>query len=569
MACTALVSMLLAVGITAVLIEAPGRRVETASVSTRHAVIARADVLLPIELQDPGTSATPVPFRIEPLIPWIVPVWLTGVLILLVRMSAAWWRVRALHRLALTAVSGRWQAAANGLARRVGLHRAIRIVELPQIDVPLVVGCLRPIVVLPIAAISQLNTAQVEAILAHELAHVRRHDYLVNLMQTIAETLLFYHPAVWWLSARIRDEREHCCDDVAVAVCGDRFAYAVALTEIETMRGREVGLAPAVTGGSLLCRVQRILRTDVSDDSRTSSFALALIAAGAVMAAAFNVMAQDSPPAEPQEKFEVAAVRPNTSGSNQVSMGIQPGGRYTAVNVPLVMLIRSAYRLQDTQLVGAPDWIATERYDITAKGEGEFASPAPGGAPGRQQLMLQSLLEERFKLKVHRETRDFPIYALVVARANGKLGPQMSPSTTDCEARAAKRRGGNPPPPPPPGIKPDVKCGMHMGFGQITGETTMTNFARALVQVVQRTVIDRTGLTGNFNFDVKWTPDTLPRRPPGMLPNERIRINGVEIDPDGPSIFTALQEQLGLKLDSTRGPVEVLVVDHIDRPTPD
>ena len=138
-------------------------------------------------------------------------------------------------------------------------RRLIRIVELPHVDVPLVVGCLRPIVVLPIAAISQLNAAQVEAILAHELAHVRRHDYLVNLMQTLAETLLFYHPAVWWLSARIRDEREHCCDDVAVAVCGDPVGYAAALAELEAWRSGELSLAAAATGGSLLNRVRRIL----------------------------------------------------------------------------------------------------------------------------------------------------------------------------------------------------------------------------------------------------------------------------------------------------------------------
>ena len=137
-----------------------------------------------------------------------------------------------------------WQGVGNRIASRLGLAPVIRIVELPHVDVPLVVGCLRPIVVLPIAAMAQLNAAQVEAILAHEIAHVRRHDYLVNLMQTLAETLLFYHPAVWWLSARIRDEREHCCDDVAVAVCGDPVGYAAALAELEAWRSGELTLLP-------------------------------------------------------------------------------------------------------------------------------------------------------------------------------------------------------------------------------------------------------------------------------------------------------------------------------------
>ena len=220
--------------------------------------------------------------RVEALLPWIVSAWLFGVIVLLARAGAGWWRVRRLHQLALASMCSNWQAAGNRIASRLGLASVIRIVELPHIDVPLVVGCLRPIVVLPIAAISQLNAAQVEAILAHELAHVRRHDYLVNLMQTLAETLLFYHPGVWWLSARIRDEREHCCDDVAVEVCGDPVGYAAALAELEAWRSGELSLAAAATGGSLLNRVRRILRVEVSDDSRVASWTIALVVAATV-----------------------------------------------------------------------------------------------------------------------------------------------------------------------------------------------------------------------------------------------------------------------------------------------
>ena len=118
-----------------------------------------------------------------------------------------------------------------------------------MVDVPTVVGWLRPAVILPVAALANLSPAQVEAVLAHELAHIRRHDYLVNLFQTLAETLLFYHPAVWWLSARIRTEREHCCDDVAVAVSGDAVGYARALAELEAWRVGTPGMALAATGG--------------------------------------------------------------------------------------------------------------------------------------------------------------------------------------------------------------------------------------------------------------------------------------------------------------------------------
>jgi uncharacterized protein (TIGR03435 family) len=568
-ACSAMVAMLLGAVATGALVGLPPVPVEAASVSSRVTAKGTIDVFLPIQIHEaPSPAAVSNAERVDALLPWIVSAWLFGVSLLLARAGAGWFRVRRLYQLARASMYSHWQAAGNRIASRLGLASAIRIVELPHVDVPLVVGCLRPIVVLPIAALSSLHAAQVEAILAHELAHVRRHDYLVNLMQTLTETLLFYHPAVWWLSARIRDEREHCCDDVAVAACGDPVGYAAALAELEAWRSGTFVLAAAATGGSLLNRVRRILRVEVSDDSRTSSWTLGLFVLVIVSGLTFNVLAQTSTPAEPKLKFEVASVRLNTSGSNQVSMGRQPGGRFTAVNMPLGLLIRSAYRLQESQLVGAPDWVATERYDIVAKADGEFEPPVPGGDLAPHQLMLQSLLEERFKLKPRREIRQLPIYALVLAQKNGKFGAALKPSAVDCQALAAARKqGAAPPAPPTPGAPP--QCGTHMGFGRISGGMPMTSLARLLSDVVQRSVVDSTDLSGYFDLELSWTPDQLPSRPPGTPADQPFRMNGVEIDPNGPSIFTAIQEQLGLKLESARGPVEVLVIDHIERAAPD
>ncbi|RPI54008.1 MAG: TIGR03435 family protein, partial [Acidobacteria bacterium] len=541
------------------------------AVKARHVLVVAApprpgEAALPIELDARPPSAHPMfsSADVEALFPWLVSTWLIGVALLLARATAGWWRVRRLHQRALRSVSSRWQSAGNRIAVRLGLARVIRIVELPQIDVPFVVGCLRPIVVLPIAAISQLSVAQVEAILAHELAHVRRHDYLVNLMQTLAETLFFYHPAVWWISARIRDEREHCCDDVAVDVCGDAVGYAAALTELEAWRSSQPALAPAATDGSLLHRVRRILEVETSNHSYESQSAIGVVLAVTLLATV-TVFAQTL--AE-QPKFEVASVRPNTSADTKMTIGAQPGGRFNAVNAPLAMLIRSAYRLQDFQLVGGPEWISTDRFDIVAKAEREFPSPVPGGPPSAAQMMLRSLLEERFKLVVRRETREMPIYALVRARDSGKLGPELRPSTVDCEAFGAARRGGGPAQPPKAGERP--VCSIRMGFGELAGGGfPLSSLASSLVGTVQRTVVDKTGLSGNFDFYVRWTPDRLPQRPAGTPADQPFRMNGLEIDPNGPSIFTALQEQLGLKLDAQRGPVEVLVIDRVERPTPD
>jgi len=562
-ACGAMAMMLAGAVATAALVKAPTHGSESSNVPA-HRREVRADVLLPIELQNtPASAEASSGVRVELLLPWIVSAWLCGVTFLLLRAGAGWWRVRRLHSLALSSASSIWQGAGDRIASRLNLRRAIRIVELPHIDVPLVIGCLRPAVVLPIAAIAQLDVAQVEAILAHELAHVRRHDYLVNLMQTLAETLLFYHPAVWWLSARIRDEREHCCDDMAVAVCGDPVGYAAALTELEAWRGREVSLAAAATGGSLLLRVRRILRVEMPEDSRTSPWAVAI--AVAAVAGGLTLTAIAQAPVREAQSFEVASVRPNTSGDARSTSQILPGGRYTAINVPARLLIINSYSLQPQQLIGAPDWISSERFDIVAKAEGEFEPPESRDTPSQVQLMMQSLLAERFKLKVHREPREVDIYALVPVRTDGRLGPELKPSATDCEAvRAARGKGGPPPEPPKPGERP--QCGAWVGAGElVAGGQPLLELVSMLSGTVGRSVIDRTGLKGTYDIYLKWTPDIVRQRGPG----ETVRINGVEFDPSGPSIFTALQEQLGLKLESERGTVEALVIDHIERPAPD
>src|SRR5206468_331985 len=168
--------------------------------------------------------------------------------------AGGWWQVRRLHRAALATAASRWQSACRRIAYRIGLPAAAHVVESALVEVPIVVGWLRPAIILPVAALASLSPSQVEAILAHELAHIHRHDYAVNVLQTIAETLLFYHPAMWWLSNRIRTEREYCCDDIAVAVCGDRVGYAQALAALESRRTAAETMALAATGGSLLDR---------------------------------------------------------------------------------------------------------------------------------------------------------------------------------------------------------------------------------------------------------------------------------------------------------------------------
>jgi len=186
-------------------------------------------------------------------------VWSLGVASLSWLHLAAWWRVRALALRGVTEAPPAWRERARAIALHLGIHRTVRVLQSAILEVPTVVGCLRPVVVLPLSTLTGLEPRLVEAILAHELAHVWRRDALVNVLQVIAETVLFYHPAVWWISGRIREEREHCCDDAAVTLTGDRLVLARALLGLEELRRPALRLAPTAAGGSLPKRIARLL----------------------------------------------------------------------------------------------------------------------------------------------------------------------------------------------------------------------------------------------------------------------------------------------------------------------
>jgi beta-lactamase regulating signal transducer with metallopeptidase domain/peptidoglycan/xylan/chitin deacetylase (PgdA/CDA1 family) len=209
------------------------------------------------------------------LLPWLVCGWLLGALLLSLKFIGGWTVTRRLRQRQTSAPAHRWQESLTRLSRQLRLSRPVRLCESALVEVPAVVGWLRPLILVPSSLLTGLPAEQVEALLAHELAHVRRHDYFFNLLQTMIETLLFYHPAVWWISRQVRAEREHCCDDMAVAACGDVLVYARALTELEQLRSVSGQLALAATGGSLLGRVRRLLETPRASTTHKSSTWLA------------------------------------------------------------------------------------------------------------------------------------------------------------------------------------------------------------------------------------------------------------------------------------------------------
>jgi beta-lactamase regulating signal transducer with metallopeptidase domain len=220
---------------------------------------------------------------IEPVLPWMVVLWVVGVAIVSIRTIRDWISVGKLLREGLVSTEVQLQVALESIKEKLGVQLAVRLLVSTRVVVPMVVGLLRPVILMPVSVMARLPQDQLEMILAHELGHIGRFDYAFNLLQLALETLLFYHPAVTWMSQRVRQEREHCCDDLVVRVCGRPATYARALANLEAMRSPAfVGAIPA-TGGNLLARIRLIIdRHSPARESRLTQFTLAAIAGLAV-----------------------------------------------------------------------------------------------------------------------------------------------------------------------------------------------------------------------------------------------------------------------------------------------
>lgn len=264
------------------------------------------------------------------------------------------------------------------------------------------------------------------------------------------------------------------------------------------------------------------------------------------MALAGAVVAAQYAPVTPA--FEVDVIKRNTSGDGSTAVGTRPGGAYVMVNGPMRSVFGNAYPSQASGIINMPDWFGSERYDLTARIVGN-------PTPEQRQELWRMLFTERMKLKVHYETREQPTYDLVLARSDGRLGPNLKPAAVDCAARAAAVSRGESPPPLPaplPGAAP--ACGMIASSGMIRmGGQTMASFARSLG--AGRLVIDKTGLSGSYDLTLEYARQALPSA------------DGPQ--DDRPSLFAALQEQLGLKLEPSRSPVQFAVIDYVERPIVD
>jgi TonB family protein len=339
---------------------------------------------------------------------WALPAWSLGVLLLSLRLVWASRQISTLRRQAQPAETAVLAMIGN-LSERMKLARPVRVLISMTADCPSVVGWIKPILLLPTATVLGLTPQQLEAVLAHELAHIRRYDYLVNMLQTIAETLLFYHPAIWWASSRIRIERELCCDDAAVASCGDALCYARALTRLERLRVTTPNLALSSAGGPLLYRIQRLAGKAASQRGPSKSSGILALSLGLVLFA-FNIQwarGQQQPPAQRPDEPAV-----------KVELGASAVIRRDDVDYPDAAIEK---RVQGTVVVEAT---------VDAAGMVSDARVL-SGPPELRKTALQSVLEWQFANDAAGSTRQVTMVF--------ELPSEPNPGSSSASSRRAKK----------------------------------------------------------------------------------------------------------------------------------
>ncbi len=327
--------------------------------------------------------------RFAALLPWLVSVWLAGVTALSLRIFGGWVITQRLKRYMTNPVAPEWREAVARLSRRMRLSRTVRLCESVMMEVPTVIGWLRPVILIPVSALTGLSTQQMEALLAHELAHIRRHDYLVNLLQTAVETLLFYHPAVWWVSRQIRIEREHCCDDLAVAACGDVLTYARALTRLEELRPNGLPqLAVAANGGSLLRRIRRLVEAPSHSSHRSATWLAGMIAIATVLgiwAGAQTTLHSEEAVASEHRRLQLSS----SIRAQSVARIDDPSGNHAACPLiirdpqPVVVEVRADY---EEGPAGAEASLALPQAEIKDEDAQANQAPAPSPRPSPEPV---------------------------------------------------------------------------------------------------------------------------------------------------------------------------------------
>lgn len=490
--------------------------------------------------------------------------WLCGFAAVLVLWGMRWLRISAVMRQAAPLMQGREVEALRRLERIVG-NKPIAIALSQTSLEPGIFGIVRPTLLWPEGISPHLDDPHLEAVLAHEVSHVRRRDNLAAAFHMLVEAFFWFHPLVWWLGARLVDEREHACDEEVLELGAERHVYAASILKVcEFCVGSPLACVSGVTGSDLKKRMVNIMNERIArslDFSRKLLLSTAVLLAlvipigfGVANATPRRAQAQEETAGATAPKFEVS-VKPSElstptyagSGVHMVRMMYGPEG-FKAVNASVLSIIQEAYGIQANQIVGPPE-IKSEAYDVEVKVEGSPANAQETDLHLRQaeiRNQLQALLADRFKLVLHHESKNLPSYVLVVGENGSKLQPTKFADYPDTA------------------IGPDGK-GIHrmlmqLGGGQVRGigaqKSSMAEFAKQLSLQLGKNVVDKTGMTGQYDFNLQWSEAAT----------NRDGASNDAVPAAGPSLFDAMQQQLGLKLLPQQGPADVLVVDHVEWP---
>jgi bla regulator protein blaR1 len=467
--------------------------------------------------------------------------WLCGCATVLFRWWSQWRRVVAAVREGQVARAGREFQVLERLKRDRAIARRVDLVISKSALEPGIVGVLRPIMLLPSGMSDRLTDAQLEAILTHELCHVRRRDNLAAAVHVLVETIFWFYPLVWWIGARLVDERERACDEEVLKLGNEPHAYAEGILQVcEFYLESPLVCVSGVTGSNLKERIEAIM---IHRAARKLDLGrkLLLAIAGATAIAGPLVMGLLNPvPSRAQSQvatpaaspIETVSIKPSASSANFISVrrtaNVSGPSEFTATGTTLAQLLAAAYDMNSNfQVSGGPAWVNSAKYDVSIKD--------PAG--DRAMPDLQNALADRFKLTFHRETSEQPGYDLVVGSGGPKLTEVPAGNVTPEKSRMFFASG-------------------HM----IATQATMEEFARALSSQTARPVVDKTGLTGVYDFALDWTM-TPPQ------PNQ----SGTAFRAPSPesvaSLLKAVPEQLGLELKPQTAPVEMLIIDNAEQVT--
>jgi uncharacterized protein (TIGR03435 family) len=563
----------------------------------RHSVIVPAPTRVPViveQVNEPFVAEVPLGAVVTPrtqesgawVVPILVALWGAGCGSLLFSWWVRWRRIQV--------------AVRAGSPAPLGI--GIPVLSSASIIEPGVFGVFRPVLLLPDGIGDRLTPSELQAVLAHELCHVRRRDNLATLMHMVVEAVFWFHPLVWWLGARLMDERERACDEEVLRRGSEAEAYAEGILKVcELYLQSPLKCVAGATGANLKKRIEAIIANrPVLDLTLPKKVGLTL--AGILAVAIPVILGVSNAPelraqAESLPQFEVASVRRSPPLQLPVVKPFRMGmfvtpGRVEFKLMSLRELILIAYRIRQFQLTGGPDWLGIDAFDIqatTPRGASAATVPKMQCASDERQCsvsttkvpeMLQALLAERFGLKIRREKREMPVYALTVAKGGPKFA-ESPPEDPQAEFVLPK--------PPAGGIIAGVggvvggapaRIGPVGGRGNISdrkdwaaagslhmelSKATMTLLAETLTSMVDRPVVDRTGLTGKYEigFNVPWQDlrRAIDRPMPGKVPMAPPPDAG---DPTGGSIFQSVRS-LGLRLEKDRAAIETIVVEHIEK----